>query len=254
LNVAVLGTNLCDIKRSDWAQARPLCEGVLARYRALGDVRAIGLSSVTLGSVLARLGEYERSIGLLGEGLAGLQAVGDRSYLLPCLLVVASVAAELGQPRRAARLLGAAESLTDILGATGVAPVNRADEALALNAMRGRLSPAELAAARAEGRTLAPDAAGLEAQATVRLLTGGEPPTRRAASVPTGAALTRREQDVAQLVRAGYTDRQIAWALGIAPGTATVHVHHILNKLRVHSRWQLVDRREASIPHYPKTT
>jgi DNA-binding NarL/FixJ family response regulator len=44
---------------------------------------------------------------------------------------------------------------------------------------------------------------------------------------------------VARLLEAGYTDRQIATALGIAPGTATVHVHHVLRKLGLRSRWQV---------------
>jgi predicted ATPase/transcriptional regulator with XRE-family HTH domain len=114
-NLALITVNRCDIKQCDWPQARPLCEAALTRYRALGDVREGGVAALMLGSVLVRLGEHERSVGLLGEGLAGLRAVGDRSLLLPNLLTVASVAAELGQPRRAARLLGAAEALGELL-------------------------------------------------------------------------------------------------------------------------------------------
>jgi non-specific serine/threonine protein kinase len=220
--------------RSDWPQARPLCEATLARYRAQGDVRQVGAAALALGFVLVRLGENERGVDLLGEGLAGLRKVGDRSYLLPNLLTVAAVAARLGQPRRAARLLGAAEALADLLGAAGVAPVNRADEAQALEAMRGRLSAAQLDVARIEGRALAPDAAQLEAEATVQLLSHGQPPLD---SAP--VTLTRREQEVVRLLTAGYSDRQIAEALGMAPGTATVHVHHVLRKLGLRSRWQV---------------
>jgi tetratricopeptide (TPR) repeat protein len=137
LNLALITVNRCDIKQCNWLQARAPCEAALARYRALGDVREAGVAALMLGSVLARLGERERSISLLGEGLAALRTVGDRSLLLPNLLTVASVAAELGQPRRAARLHGAAEALTELLGATGRAPILRAEEALALEAMRG---------------------------------------------------------------------------------------------------------------------
>jgi non-specific serine/threonine protein kinase len=242
--------------RSDWQQARPLCEATLSRYRAEGDVRQVGAAALALGFVLVRLGENERGVELLGEGLAGLRAVGDRSYLLPNLLTVAAVAASLGQPRRAARLLGAAEALAELLGAPGVAPVNRADEAQALEAMRGRLSAAHLDVARTEGRALAPDAAQLEAEAAVQLLSHGQPPP---GSTPAtlSPALTRREQDVVRLLGVGYSDRQIAEALGMAPGTATVHVHHVLRKLGLRSRWQVSEsggtyeavRQDAHTPH-----
>jgi non-specific serine/threonine protein kinase len=225
--------------RFEWPRARPPCEAALARYRALGDVRQVGAAAVALGLVVTRLGEHEHGGGLLGEGLAALRAVGDRSFLLPSLLTVAPVAAELGQPRRAARLLGAAEALAELLEATDMAPVNRADEALALEVMRGRLSASQLTAARAEGRALAPDTALLEAEAVVQLLASGRPPLPDRAETVAGDVLTRREQDVVRLLAAGYSDRQIATALGITPGTATVHVHHVLRKLGIRSRWQV---------------
>jgi DNA-binding NarL/FixJ family response regulator len=45
---------------------------------------------------------------------------------------------------------------------------------------------------------------------------------------------------VAALIAAGcHTDRQIADRLTITPGTAGVHVQRILDKLGLHSRWQL---------------
>jgi DNA-binding NarL/FixJ family response regulator len=54
---------------------------------------------------------------------------------------------------------------------------------------------------------------------------------------------------VARLVGQGYTDRQIAAELVISVGTAGVHVHHILEKLGLRSRWQVADwarRQEAA--------
>jgi non-specific serine/threonine protein kinase len=241
LNLAVLMVNRCDVKQCDWSQATPLCEAALERCRALGDTRLIGVAALTLGSVVARLGEHERSVGLLGEGLALLRAVGDRSLFLTCLLTLAAVAAELGQPRRAARLLGAADAMAELLGATAVAAVSRAEEAQALTAMRG-LSAAQLQAARSEGRAMAPAAAQLEAEATVVLLARGRRRPRHPAPALAAQELTRREQDVVRLLAVGYTDRQIAAALAITLGTAAVHVHHVLRKLGLRSRWQVGDR------------
>jgi DNA-binding CsgD family transcriptional regulator len=51
-------------------------------------------------------------------------------------------------------------------------------------------------------------------------------------------ALTRREREVAALLGAGMTNREIADALTISEGTAEVHVKHILAKLGLRSRAQ----------------
>jgi DNA-binding CsgD family transcriptional regulator len=51
--------------------------------------------------------------------------------------------------------------------------------------------------------------------------------------------LTAREREVAALVAAGLTNRQIAGALSIAEETATVHVKRILGKLGFASRAQI---------------
>ena len=57
--------------------------------------------------------------------------------------------------------------------------------------------------------------------------------------LPAPAGLTRREQCVAALLAAGSTNRQIARALHISPGTAGRHVANIFLKLGFHSRAQV---------------
>jgi DNA-binding NarL/FixJ family response regulator len=51
--------------------------------------------------------------------------------------------------------------------------------------------------------------------------------------------LTRREHEVARLIARGYTNRQIADALVLTPGTVANHVAHILGKLECSSRVQI---------------
>jgi DNA-binding NarL/FixJ family response regulator len=51
--------------------------------------------------------------------------------------------------------------------------------------------------------------------------------------------LSAREQEVAQLVARGCTNREIAQQLVIAPRTADTHVGNILSKLNLHSRAEL---------------
>jgi two-component system nitrate/nitrite response regulator NarL len=52
--------------------------------------------------------------------------------------------------------------------------------------------------------------------------------------------LTRREEQVAELVRQGLRNRDIAYTLGIQIGTVKVHVKHILGKAGVKRRCSLV--------------
>jgi LuxR family maltose regulon positive regulatory protein len=61
------------------------------------------------------------------------------------------------------------------------------------------------------------------------------------ADSPLGA-LTPREQEVLRLLTQGLTNPEIATRLFIAPGTAKVHVRHILEKLGARNRLQAVIR------------
>jgi DNA-binding NarL/FixJ family response regulator len=65
----------------------------------------------------------------------------------------------------------------------------------------------------------------------------------RSASDEPGALrskLTRREQEVLQLLASGLTQREIAQELVISSSTVASHIEHILEKLGVHSRAQAV--------------
>ncbi|SMD21996.1 regulatory protein, luxR family [Kibdelosporangium aridum] len=51
--------------------------------------------------------------------------------------------------------------------------------------------------------------------------------------------MTKREQQVADLVAQGATNKEIAGRLNISRRTAEVHVDHILRKLKFASRAQI---------------
>jgi DNA-binding CsgD family transcriptional regulator len=61
---------------------------------------------------------------------------------------------------------------------------------------------------------------------------------------PTGSALTDRERQVADLIRRGARNREVAVALQISEHTVERHVSSILGRLGLRSRWQIVDPRK----------
>ena len=50
------------------------------------------------------------------------------------------------------------------------------------------------------------------------------------------AVLTARQKEVLNLLAAGKSNKQIAWALGISEGTVKVHVNAAFRALGVHNR------------------
>lgn len=80
----------------------------------------------------------------------------------------------------------------------------------------------------------------------MRLLVAQEPPgDRRARGRPTGSALTGREEQVAQLIRRGARNREVAAALQISEHTVERHVSSILGRLGLRSRWQIADTQRS---------
>jgi DNA-binding CsgD family transcriptional regulator len=158
--------------------------------------------------------------------------------MLSGLLTLASVEARLGRPAQAARLLGAAETLRNTLGAT-LPPVNQDTLDVTLAIIRPQLGEAECAAAEAGGRGMTLDEAIVES-----MNLGRREPRPAATAAPAAGPvepLTRREREVAVLLAQGATDRRIAAILSIAVGTVGVHVHNILGKLGLNSRWQVAE-------------
>jgi DNA-binding CsgD family transcriptional regulator/ketosteroid isomerase-like protein len=66
---------------------------------------------------------------------------------------------------------------------------------------------------------------------------------------PSAISLTRREQQVAHLIRRGSSNREVAHALQISEHTVERHVSSILARLGLRSRWQIVDVRISGTEH-----
>jgi non-specific serine/threonine protein kinase len=213
-------------------------EQVLRISRAAGDVRSVAMVCTMLGAALTGRGERERALQLLQEALDGLELIGDRVYFFSGLLTVAMLAVGIGEPASAARLLGAAEAIGQALGAT-LAPVNRATYETVERAVRAQLRNDLFERERWIGRSMSLAQAVAEARGLTQRR--ARPTTVDFDQRQSLQPLTTREQEVAQLIGRGYSDRQIAAELGIGVRTVGAHVHRVLNKLDVHSRRQVAD-------------
>jgi non-specific serine/threonine protein kinase len=246
---AIHGLGAVATNREDYERATAFLEESLRRFHDLGDLRFTALASLEFGynELFVVGGDLERAGRLLRDGLRGLLAVGDRAFMIAGLLTLAEAEARQGRQMRAARLIGALGALRDAHGAR-ISPVQREAEDRLAGMLRSRLGETMLAAALAEGRMLTVESAIAE--------TLSDDQTERPSSttpLPAGPVevLTPREWEVARLLAKGYTDSQIAEALTIALSTVGSHVHHLLAKLDVHSRWQVA---EWALAHEPAAT
>jgi predicted ATPase/DNA-binding CsgD family transcriptional regulator len=222
--------------RHEYARATELYHEGLVLSRELGNRRGICFSLDGLARVARRRGEYAGAAALLAEALGIWRELGNRQYLPLTLTGLAALAADLHQPRRSARLFGAAEAQLEAIGATlpeRFRNDTRYDQAVAL--VRQELGQRAFAAAWVAGRAMTRDQAIDEALAAPGLVSS------RSKGVRDGglASLSSRECQVAALVAQGHSNREIGAALVITARTADTHVGHILAKLNMHTRAQI---------------
>jgi predicted ATPase/DNA-binding SARP family transcriptional activator/class 3 adenylate cyclase len=102
--------------QGDPERARACHEEALAILRTLGDKSGLAVSLRNLATVLFELGEVEASQESLLESLRLCRQIGDRETSALGLETMAQWAQVEGKPKRAGRLLGAAERLREVIG------------------------------------------------------------------------------------------------------------------------------------------
>jgi DNA-binding NarL/FixJ family response regulator len=200
--------------------------------REANDIYALDVMLGELGSAtLLADGKTAEAKHLYAEALQIARQIDDRVMQYYLLDAFAYLAANSGQDRSAAQLLGAAETIR--LGAGALVmpflvPMNLRTEDVATGALGAAKYQAEFNAGRNMSR-----------EAAVRLALGESPP-RRAETNHAGAdVLGKRESDVARLIADGLSNKQIGARLFISERTVDSHVRSILNKLGVNSRAQI---------------
>ena len=211
--------------------------------------RAASLEGVRLSREAGDLYQLEamlRNLGMVGmmsddihaaksrfvEALQVARTIDNRLAQSYGLAAAGWYAANTGQTRAAAQLLGAAEALgtqtgADIMGP--LVPLLAQAKELAKGALGSSKFEAEIQAGRRLSRMAALRLAlGESDQAEVAASDGAE-----------SAALGKRELEVARLVADGLSNKQIAARLFISDRTAATHVGNILNKLGFNSRAQV---------------
>lgn len=260
---------LVAVNRGDWIRALARADDVLTKRAMSPSHRLMPLIAVAL--VRARRGE-QSDPGLLDEVLAAVEP-GDLFRLGPVCAARAEVAwlagddaaarAEahkglaavtaradpwlVGNLHRWAHLAGDATPPVVVEPATPFDLELRGDWRGAVDEWNRRGSRYDAAIAQLGGdvaavqnamevfRELGARAAARRGQERLAKLRGRTPVVRRGADADPHS-LTRREQEVLELLAAGHSDAEIAAALHISPKTANTHVCAILAKLGVHKR------------------
>jgi predicted ATPase/class 3 adenylate cyclase len=140
--------------RGDAERATAYYEEALTIVREMGDMLLLVSNLHNLGQVALRRGDPERAAALFREGLALARHAGTSGvYWAESVAGMAAVAAQHGQPERAARLLGAVRAAQDASGVQ-MAPVDQAAFDGCVATARSRLNDGAFSAAWAEGNAM----------------------------------------------------------------------------------------------------
>ena len=101
------------IARSDYSEAKNVCEKALELSRSAGDKRGTFVAASNLGHVLGKEGRIEEALGLQREALALTQELFDLQGTGEILLDIAKLAIARGRCVDAGTLLGAVGALAE---------------------------------------------------------------------------------------------------------------------------------------------
>jgi predicted ATPase/DNA-binding CsgD family transcriptional regulator len=217
-------------RRDELVEASRLLRESLSQFQTIGYAWATAWSAWALASVEAARGAVDVAAPLVADALDEYERLDDRRGLAQCLELVAQIAGSRGQAETTGRLLGAAATIRRALAAPGAKAELDARERTE-RTVRQALGPDRAERAYGAGGTLPVGSVLALARRVV-----GSPLGREA---PVAAWPTPRERQVAALVAAGRTNREIARSLGISEKTVEAHVRNTMGKLGARSRAEI---------------
>ncbi len=260
--------------RGDLEAAWGLFSQTLDLRRAHGHRRAVGKALGKMASIAHARGRLVEAVKLVDESLHSHQEIQNADAIADCVtqfavLAGAPITRPLGvaasSPSRPARLdtspgagasharlmlaaawLAAADAIRDATGTVLEPNCRTTDEANHAD-LRAALGASAYEAGRRRGCLLSLEQACDEVHAFAARVAAGdetlpalEPPAAaRAAEAPDQGGLSDREIEVARLIAAGRTYRQIAGELSVSQKTVEKHVGNILGKLGLANRSQV---------------
>jgi predicted ATPase/DNA-binding CsgD family transcriptional regulator len=217
-------------RRGDLDEAVDWLDTSLSRFRAIGYEWAIAWSAWALATVEAARGRLQAAAALAADALDIYERLDDRRGLAQSVELVAQIANARQLSETAGRLLGAASVMRRALAVPGITS-ELAGRERTEQAVRRSLGPERAERAVNAGRALPSSGVLALARRVVEGSSGGE--------APATAWPTPRECEVAALVAAGHTNREIGRTLGIAEKTVEVHVRNMMGKLGARSRAEI---------------
>ncbi|MBU3060530.1 LuxR C-terminal-related transcriptional regulator [Nocardia sp. NEAU-G5] len=184
-------------------------------------------------------GEYDEAVTSTRAALEIQTEFNARAATALMIELLAWIAAARGEHRHAARLLGAVGSEWQHINTsmTAFGPYLGKLHATCERTIAAALPEAVLRSERARGESLDHDQA--IAYALDRPERATEPAQQHDTVKQHDTVLTAREQQVAELVAQGLSNRQIAQRLVVSPRTVDRHLENILGKLGFSSRTQV---------------
>ncbi|GAB7003189.1 LuxR family transcriptional regulator [Nocardioides sp. AN3] len=210
--------------------AAKVLDALLEQCQANGDQWNLSYALWGRGYVALLREQVDRAEADLHEALAIKQQLHDTLGFAFALELLAWTSSAQGDGTRAATLLGAADRLwSSAVGTRHLISQREQFEAMA----RKQAGDAAFELALGQGRSMpTEEAVALALRQDVAPTTGGS-------VAPAASLLTRRQREVAEMVAAGMTNKDIAARLVISLRTAEGHVETILTKLGFTSRTQI---------------